>query len=106
MKLLVKIALANALLTATYVMIIGSFLFYAPKIFGEGDKTPLVPIAMLLLLIFSASLTGSLIFGRPVLWYLDGRKKEALRLLAYTLGIFFILTIIALAALYVISSSI
>ena len=102
-----KIAFANALLTAAYIMIIGSFLFYAPEIFGRGeDKTPLIPIALLLLFVFSASLTGALIFGRPILWYLDNRKKEAIQLLAYTLGIFFIFIIIALVALYLTNSRI
>jgi len=48
------------------------------------------------LFVFSAALTGLLVFGRPVLWYFDGRKKEALSLLAHTLAIFLVITIIAL----------
>jgi hypothetical protein len=59
----------------------------------------LVPIAMLLLLVFSAALVGALIFGRPVLWYLEGRKQDSLRLLAGTLAILFALTIAAFLAL-------
>ncbi len=98
---IIKHAALNAITTALYVAAIGSFLFYAPKIFGPANAhTALVPIVLLLLLVFSAALTGLLIFGRPILWYLEGKKQEAVSLLIATLGIFLIITIIALATLY------
>ncbi|MEK7508128.1 MAG: hypothetical protein AAB602_03550 [Patescibacteria group bacterium] len=101
MKPIIKIAFLNAMLTFLYVAVIATFMFYAPTLFGkERNDTVLVPIVMLSLLVFSAALTGALIFGRPALWYVDGKKKEAILLLAYTLGIFFIITIIAVCALY------
>ena len=98
---ILKRAVINALATAVYVIVIASFLFYAPKFFGpdRGDSV-LVPIVMLLLLVFSAAFTGSLIFGQPVLWYLDGKKEESLSLIIYTLGVFLVITILALLALY------
>jgi hypothetical protein len=64
---ILKTAFLNAAATAAYVIAVGSFLFYAPKVFGPS-KSAVIPIAMLLLLIFSAALTGSLILGRPALW--------------------------------------
>jgi len=88
-------------LTALYVFVISSFLFYASKIFGKDEpNTVLVPIMMLSLFVFSAALVGTLVFGRPITWYLDGKKKEAVSLLLYTLGVFLIITIIALLALF------
>jgi hypothetical protein len=94
---ILKTAALNAVATALYVAAIASFLFYAPKVFGPGRvDTVLVPIVMLSLLVLSAALTGLLIFGRPVLWYLDGKKKEALSLLVYTLGIFLLIMIAVL----------
>jgi len=101
---IIKYAVINAFLTALYIIVIASFLFYAPKFFGsdKANNTVLVPIVMLSLLVFSAAFVGSLIFGRPVLWYLDGKKNETISLLAYTLGIFLIITIFALFALYII----
>ena len=74
MNPILKTALLNAAGTAVYVIAVASFLFYAPKIFGRPDNSVFIPIAMLLLFVFSAALTGSLILGRPALWYLDGRK--------------------------------
>lgn len=98
---IIKKALFNACATALYVGIIATFLFYAPKAFGsQKADTVLVPIMMLSLLVFSAALTGALIFGTPVLWYLDGKKKEAVQLLFSTLGIFLVLTIIVMCAVF------
>jgi len=99
MRQIIKSAALNASATAAYVIAVASFLFFAPKVFGPG-KSVLAPIAMLLLFVFSAALTGSLVFGKPALWYLDGRKKEALSLLISTLVIFLIITLIALLALF------
>ena len=70
MKSILTAALLNALSTALYVTVVGSFLFYAAQMrLGQG-RTILVPIAMLMLLVFSAALVVVLIFDRPLLWYL------------------------------------
>ncbi|MBI2514688.1 hypothetical protein HYV91_00645 [Candidatus Wolfebacteria bacterium] len=98
---IIKNAFLHASTTALYVAAVASFLFYAPKVFEpQRADTVLIPIAMLLLFVFSAAITGVSIFGRPILWYLDGKKQEAISLLLYTLGFFLIITIIALSALF------
>ncbi len=99
MNTIIKTAAVNAVATAVYVVIVGAFVSHAGKMkLGRAHPT-LIPIAMLMLLVFSAAVTGGLIFGKPALWYLDGRKKEGLALLLYTLGIFFVLTIVTLLIL-------
>jgi len=102
---IIKNALFNALGTALYIVAIASFLFYVPKALGLNDKpdTVLAPITMLSLLVFSAALTGSLVLGRPILWYLDGKKQEALSLLVYTLGIFIGITAVTFVGLFLLS---
>ncbi|KKS46614.1 hypothetical protein A2567_00835 [Candidatus Azambacteria bacterium RIFOXYD1_FULL_42_11] len=102
-NIIIKNALVNALLTALYIVIIASFMFYGQKFFGGPNQADIVlmPIIMLSLLVFSTAVVGSLIFGRPIMWYLDGQKKEAISLLVYTLGIFLIITILALVALFI-----
>ena len=100
MKEIFRSALLNAAATAAYVTAVASFLFYAPKMFGRPDNSVFIPIALLLLFVFSAAFTGSLIFGRPALWYLDGKKKEALSLLIATLAIFLGIILIALFLLF------
>lgn len=97
MNKITKTATINALATAGYIALVGSFLHYAPKIFNAPPDTPdtlFVPIAMLSLLVLSAAITGYLIFGEPIFWYLDGKKKEALSLLTQTLAILSVITLI------------
>lgn len=96
---IIKHALANSLLTAFYVTLVVTFLNYAKTLFGDNEG-PLIPMAMLMLLVFSASLCGFLVFGRPILWYLDGKKKEALSLFAYTVSILFVVTLAVFTTLY------
>lgn len=98
----IRYAILNALGTALYVSTIASCLFYASAIFGpdEPKGTALIPIMMLLLLVFSVAVVGLLIFGRPVLWYLDGRKKEAVSLVISTLVIIFMIIVCVAMALY------
>ena len=94
-KNIFKNAFINAGLTTIYVGGVALCLSYTSQIFGQGqnEETVLIPIVMLLLFVTSAAITGFLVFGRPILWYLDGRKKEALSLLAYTIGFLAIITI-------------
>jgi hypothetical protein len=94
---ILKYSIINAFGTALYVIAIASFMNFLGKYFTDntGNNTVLIPISMLMLFVFSAAFTGSLVFGRPVMWYLDGKKREALFLLIYTLGIFMALTVIA-----------
>jgi hypothetical protein len=98
-KTILQSAFINALGTAAYIVLVAAFLFYAPMIFGPA-RSVLIPIAMLHLFVFSAALTGSLVFGRPVLWYLDGRKQDALSLLFWTLVILLGFTLLALVVLF------
>jgi hypothetical protein len=96
-----KQAARNALITFAYVTLVGLFMSSATHIFGQKD-TALTPVAVLMLLVFSASLVGTLVFGQPVTWYMDGKKKEALRLLASTIAalmIFMVLTFVSLLVL-------
>ncbi len=97
---ILKFAGLNALGTALYISLVASLLFNAPRLFGNNGKdTVLIPIAMILLFVFSASLTGVLVLGRPVLWYLDGKKKEAVSLLLTTVGFLFLFTLCAFLGL-------
>ena len=99
MSSILKNAVVAALATALYVVAVGAFLFYAGELRLGQERIVLVPIAMLLLLVFSAALVGILIFGRPAMWYLDGRKRDAMVLLGSTLAILFGVMVTAFAVL-------
>lgn len=99
MKEIRKQAFLNSFFTVLYVVAVGSFMYFGTQIKLGRTNTILAPIAMLLLFVFSASLTGFLIVGKPLQMYIDGKKKEALSLLTYTLVFFFVFTLIALILL-------
>ena len=91
-KEIVKYAFINSILTALYIALVSSVLFYG-KNFETGPDTVLMPMMMIMLFVFSATITAALVLGRPVLWYLDGKKREAVSLLLYTILIFFVLLV-------------
>ncbi len=93
MKDILKYATINSLGTALYVTTVASFIHLLSQSFGD-EKSIIVPIFMLMLFVFSAAFTGTLVFGRPIVWYLNGKKKEALYLLTYTLGIFLVIIVV------------
>lgn len=93
MNYIFKTAFVNSSVTALYLGVTGSFLFYVDELKLDQLKTIFVPIAMLFLLAFSVSIFIILIFGQPILRYLDGRKQDSLRLLASTLAILFAVTV-------------
>ncbi len=94
MKNVIKHALIDSIATALYIAAVGTFMYLAGQGAFGRNETFLIPIAMLMLFVFSAALTGLLMFGKPLMWYLDGKKKEALSLLGYTLVIFLLITFI------------
>jgi len=90
-----KTAFFNALATTFYIIAVGFFMYYGSMAKIGRTNTMLVPITLLLLLVLSAAVTGFLIFGKPAQMYVDGKKKEAVSLLTYTLAFFSIITLIA-----------
>lgn len=70
------------------------------RLLGEED-TFFTPVAVLMLLVLSAAVMGTLVFGRPILMYLDGKKREAVVFLGYTLGWLTLLTFLVFLSLAV-----
>jgi hypothetical protein len=101
MKQIKKTAILNALFTTIYIIGVGGFLFYGTMIKLGRNNTFLTPIVFLMLFVCSAAITGYLIFGKPAQMYVDGKKKEAIALLTYTLLSFSVITFIFLALLFV-----
>lgn len=91
-----RYSIINACGTVLYIILIASFMFFAGEGFFGAEDSVFAPIIMLMLFVFSAALTGSLVFGKPLMWYLDNKKKEALQLIVYTLLMLFILIIVFL----------
>ena len=98
MKNFLKSSLASALATAIYTSLVASLMIHADYLFGKFHNV-LGPIAFLMLFVFSAALTGGLVLGQPVLLYLDGKRKEAIRHFAWTMYYLFIILVVLLVVL-------
>lgn len=96
MNKILKTASINALLTAGYIIAVALFMNWGSTMKIGKVNTFLAPIALLMLFVLSASITSFLMIGKPAQLYVDGKKKEALSLLSYTLLIFFVITLISL----------
>ena len=81
---LVKWGLIHAFGVFTYAFLIAVFMNKANGWFGGADKSIVTPMAALMLFIFSALVTGGLVLGKPLMLYLDGHKKEGIKLLLFT----------------------
>ena len=66
MNKIIKNALIDSFGTAAYIVLVVSFIF-SLRILAPKEDTIIIPIAMLLLFVFSAALTGTLVFGKPIL---------------------------------------
>ena len=95
MNKLIKRSFLNALGTGAYVAILVTLVFNGEKIFGTIDNM-LAPIAFLLVFVVSASITSGLVLGKPILMFLEGQKKEAIKLFIYTVGWLAIFAVIIL----------
>ena len=88
----------NSLGVLAYVSLVVIFMNNAQKIFGN-DNPPLTGVVVLLVFILSALITGSLVLGKPIMLYLDGRKKEAVKMVFYTGASLFVLLLLAIGGL-------
>lgn len=86
----------HAAAATAYIGLIAFFMNNASGWFGVKDG-PFTPMAALMLFVLSFGIMVCLAFLRPAAWYLDGKKKEALQLLSWTIASFFILTIVVFA---------
>ena len=103
MKEIKKRALINSISTSLYIIAVALFMYFGTLIKIGKTNTIFVPISLLLLFVLSAAVTGFLIFGKPAQLYVDGKKKEALTLLTYTIIFLGVITVSALVLLIIFS---
>jgi len=101
-----KKGMVNALGAFAYVTAIA--LFIASLQNPNSPDSPAIkimaPIGMLMLLVLSATVMGLLIFGAPVMLYVDGKKKEAVQLVSWTVASLAVITACMLAVMAYVSA--
>ena len=86
-------ALGHAILVLLYTSGVAWVLFNGQRLFGKVTSF-WGPLAVLMLFVVSATIVGTLVLGRPILLYLDGKKDEALRFFGWTVGWLAVLTLV------------
>jgi hypothetical protein len=83
-SILARWGITHALGVLAYIFLLVIFFNQANDWFGKTDQKIITPVAALMLFVFSALVTGGLVLGKPFMLYLDGRKKEGVKLLFFT----------------------
>lgn len=86
-----KRAALNSLGVLLYVAIVATVMNSGEKWFAKTD-TVFTAIAVLMLFTLSAAVVGSLVIGKPIFLYIDGKKKEAISLLTLTVAFLAVIT--------------
>lgn len=98
-KKLLKTSFLLAICEVAYILLVASLMRGAEKFLGDKPDNFLAPLSFLLLFVISAAISATLVFGKPILLFLEGKKKEAFKLFAYILGCLFLFFLTAVAVM-------
>jgi hypothetical protein len=90
----------NAVLAEGYICLVASVMFYGQPFVGDEDAV-IMPIAMLSLLVLSASIMGYLFFYGPITLFLDGKREEAVHFFLKTVGSFAVMTFVVFSVMFI-----
>lgn len=85
-KKIVKQSVLFSSLAVLYIALVSTIMSNAERIVGQQEKGVIAPIIFLLLLVVSVATMGTLIFGKPIMLYMDGKKREAVAMVICTIG--------------------
>ncbi|MCX6779115.1 MAG: hypothetical protein NTU97_02700 [Candidatus Magasanikbacteria bacterium] len=86
----------SAVALLAYVFLVALFFSFAERLMGEKPGFSGFGI-FLLLLVFSASLCGTLMFGRPIYLFLNNFKKESIwQIVSNLVWVFVLLVLVVL----------
>ena len=98
MKEICKQSFLYSLGTGIWIVLVALFMNNANSLLGPVDAV-YTGIAALLLFTMSALIIGGLLVGKPIFLYIDGNKKEAVKMLLANAGwlvLFFAIAVIIL----------
>jgi hypothetical protein len=90
-------SLGHALAVFFYVAGVAGFMFNGERFFGHVQSF-IVPLTILLLFVLSAAITGTLVLGRPILLYMEGKKSDAFKFFGLTVLWISLITVLVLVS--------
>jgi hypothetical protein len=98
-KKLINLGIVSGLVAVTYIALVATLMSFGEIIFGAMTNPAFGIMVFLMVFVFSAAVMFMTILGRPVMLYIDGHKKDALFLLAWTLGSFLVIGVLMAAVI-------
>lgn len=95
-----KNPIINALGASAYIILVVSVMNYITRTQGSKPDTILAPITFLSMFTLSVAIMAYLFFYQPVLFFIEGKKKEAVSLFVKTVGVFAAFTTVILMLLF------
>ena len=95
-----KNPIINALGASAYIGLVVTIINFISQTQRHKPDTAFAPLVFLSLLTLSVTVMAYLFFYQPFQLFIDGKKKEAVRLFAQTVGVFAIFTAIVLILLF------
>jgi hypothetical protein len=95
-----KNPIVNALSASGYILLVVSIINFITLTHKDKPDTFFAPIVFLSLLTLSVTVMAFLFFYQPLQFFIDGKKKEAVRLFVHTVGVFAIFTAVVLLLLF------
>jgi hypothetical protein len=95
---LLRRAFVHAAIASIYIVAV-AFVFYASQDLLEARDGPLAVASYLFLAVLSVAVLGVVVFGKPAMWYVDGRRSEAVSLAFYTVALLSLITAAAFLVL-------
>lgn len=96
-----KNPIINALGAAGYIVLVVTVLNYLSLTHSNKPDTAYAPVLFLSLLTLSVATMAYFFFYQPLQLFIEGKKKEGVRLFVRTLGIFAIFTVAVLSLMLI-----
>ncbi|MBY0539142.1 hypothetical protein K2P56_01740 [Patescibacteria group bacterium] len=77
---IIELGFLHAFGAVAYIALVAVVMTRGEDLVNAFEGSLLPPILFLTLFVLSAAVMGLTLFGRPILWFLEGKKKEALML--------------------------
>jgi hypothetical protein len=90
----------NALCASAYIIFGVTVMTFVTQPLRNKPDTFFAPIVILSLLTLSVAVMAYIFFYQPLMFFIEGKKKDAVNLFVKTVGVFAAITVVALILLF------
>lgn len=95
-----KNPIVNALCASAYIILVVTVMTFVTQPLRNKPDTFFAPIVVLSVFTLSVAVMAFLFFYQPLMLFIEGKKKEAINLFIKTVGVFGVITAVALVLLF------